>query len=151
MIVNASRLSDVRVKDSFLQKAKRVLSALEAEGFAPVIVCVIRTQAEQRRLYAQGRSDATLKNKGYSAAEIASARAAGNTAGKPIVTGVSVSKFHAAGLAMDIAFWDASSKKVIWDGSYKGYARYGALCKENGLVWGGGWKMKDLGHCQLGK
>ena len=37
--------------------------------------------------------------------------------------------------------------KVTWD--YREYVPVGALAVEEGLVWGGNWKMKDYPHCEL--
>jgi len=145
---DVSKLMDARVNPTFRRKALAVVSDLESHGVNFKILEVIRTAERQRMLYAQGRRDKTLLNQGFSQDEIARYRAAGYTAGKGIVTSTAVSKYHGKGLAMDIGVFD-SNGKYIGDASHEGYVKYGSSCKAHGLTWGGGWKLRDAGHCQL--
>lgn len=59
--------------------------------------------------------------------------------------------YHQYGLAADTAFL-RDGKVVIserdpW--AMRGYQLYGELSEAVGLVWGGRWKMMDLGHVEL--
>lgn len=59
--------------------------------------------------------------------------------------------YHQYGLAADTAFL-RDGKVVIserdpW--AMRGYQLYGELAEAVGLVWGGRWKMMDLGHAEL--
>jgi len=59
--------------------------------------------------------------------------------------------YHQHGLAADTAFL-RDGKVVIserdpW--AMRGYQLYGELAEAVGLVWGGRWKMMDLGHVEL--
>ena len=61
--------------------------------------------------------------------------------------------YHQFGLAADSAFI-RNGKIVIserdpW--AMRGYTLYGQVAKSVGLVWGGDWRMKDLGHVELRK
>lgn len=61
--------------------------------------------------------------------------------------------YHQFGLAGDSAFI-RNGKIVIserdpW--AMRGYTLYGKVAKSVGLVWGGDWRMKDLGHVELRK
>lgn len=61
--------------------------------------------------------------------------------------------YHQFGLAADSAFI-RNGKIVIserdpW--AMRGYKLYGKVAKSVGLVWGGDWRMKDLGHVELRK
>ncbi|MGZ3184084.1 MAG: M15 family metallopeptidase [Telluria sp.] len=59
--------------------------------------------------------------------------------------------YHQYGLAADCAFWRDGklviSEKDPW--ALRGYQLYGAVAESLGLVWGGRWKMLDLGHIEL--
>jgi peptidoglycan L-alanyl-D-glutamate endopeptidase CwlK len=59
--------------------------------------------------------------------------------------------YHQFGLAADCAFF-RDGKIVIseqdpW--AMRGYALFGEIAEQVGLTWGGGWKMRDLGHVEL--
>lgn len=59
--------------------------------------------------------------------------------------------YHQYGLAADCAFYRDGklviSEKDPW--AMRGYQLYGEVAKAAGLVWGGSWKMMDLGHVEL--
>lgn len=40
--------------------------------------------------------------------------------------------------------WDTTSKQAV-----ETWAEYGALVVAHGLIWGGGWKMRDMPHAEL--
>ncbi len=48
--------------------------------------------------------------------------------------------------------WDIAllvDGKVSWKSNDPRWALFGKVAKEMGLIWGGEWKAKDLGHVQL--
>lgn len=57
---------------------------------------------------------------------------------------------HQDGLAIDIAPWavwqEYGPDKLQWDGDDPVWVRLGAIGEGLGLVWGGRWKQRDLGH-----
>ncbi len=59
--------------------------------------------------------------------------------------------YHQYGLAADSAFYREGklviSEKDPW--AMRGYELYGRAAESAGLVWGGRWKMMDLGHVEL--
>jgi peptidoglycan L-alanyl-D-glutamate endopeptidase CwlK len=61
--------------------------------------------------------------------------------------------YHQYGLAADCAFYRNGklviSEKDPW--AMRGYQLYGQVAEAAGLVWGGSWKMMDLGHAELHK
>ncbi len=61
--------------------------------------------------------------------------------------------YHQYGLAADCAFYRDGklviSEKDPW--AMRGYQLYGQVAEAAGLVWGGSWKMMDLGHVELHK
>ncbi len=61
--------------------------------------------------------------------------------------------YHQFGLAGDSAFIRNGkiviSEKDPW--AMQGYRLYGKVAKSAGLVWGGDWRMMDLGHIELRK
>lgn len=61
--------------------------------------------------------------------------------------------YHQYGLAADCAFY-RDGKLVIserdpW--AQRGYDLFGELAEQQGLTWGGRWKMRDLGHVEWRK
>lgn len=65
----------------------------------------------------------------------------------------SYKSYHQFGLAGDSAFI-RNGKIVITEKdpwAMQGYKLYGKVAKSAGLVWGGDWKMMDLGHVELRK
>ncbi|WP_354686778.1 M15 family metallopeptidase [Cupriavidus necator] len=59
--------------------------------------------------------------------------------------------YHQFGLAADSAFY-RDGKLVITEKdpwAMRGYELYGRAAESAGLVWGGRWKMMDLGHVEL--
>lgn len=65
----------------------------------------------------------------------------------------SYKSYHQFGLAADSAFIRNGkiviSEKDPW--AMRGYELYGKVAKSAGLVWGGDWRMMDLGHVELRK
>lgn len=108
-------------------KICRILDAMESLGFPMKIVSSIRTEDEQKKLYAKGRTESGF-----------------------IVTymdGVTKKSKHQLGLAVDCAFvidgvpsWDT---RLPWK-------TYGSCAEAVGLIWGGSWRtLIDLPHVEL--
>jgi peptidoglycan L-alanyl-D-glutamate endopeptidase CwlK len=59
--------------------------------------------------------------------------------------------YHQFGLAADSAFYRDGkliiSERDAW--AMEGYRLYGEYAESVGLVWGGRWQMRDLGHVEL--
>lgn len=135
------------VNKVFARKAQAVLDDLKGHGYDVRPTQVLRSASLQRLYYAHGRSDAALKEAGFTALEIAKYRRQGALATSKRITGTLKSK-HIDGVAMDVAFY--VDGKITWDDSYSGWAVYGKACKAHELTWGGSWKtFKDLPHCEL--
>ena len=107
-----------------LQKLGReLLRRLAAEGLTFKVTSGNRTQAEQDKLYSQGRNG----NKG------------------PVVTWTRKSR-HIGGKAIDLTLF--SGKNPVWDSKH--YDRAGVIGEQLGLVWGGKWKRTpDRPHFEL--
>lgn len=129
------------------RKFKALIAAIREKGYPIVVWETLRTWAQQRQLYAQGRTDAELLKVGYTAKEIIAARGAGYTAGKGKVTWIRVPKYHGTGRAMDCVW--LINGKITWDAPADWWALYGRAARAYGLAWGGDWKAKDLAHVQL--
>ncbi|MDO3506485.1 M15 family metallopeptidase [Ralstonia pseudosolanacearum] len=71
--------------------------------------------------------------------------------GSNVTQATAFQSYHQYGLAADSAFFRDGklviSEKDAW--AMRGYALYGQAAESVGLVWGGRWKMMDLGHVEL--
>ena len=60
---------------------------------------------------------------------------------------------HLTGHAIDVclvAQWELhGAQKLDWDGTDADWARLGDIGEALGLVWGGRWTQRDLGHFEL--
>lgn len=89
----------------------------------PFLTQTLRTNEEQNKLFAQGRT----------------------TPGKVVTNARAGQSLHNYGHAFDIAFKDAKGK-VDWEDT-EPYSRFAAIAKRHGLAWGGDWKsFKDVPH-----
>ena len=73
--------------------------------------------------------------------------------GSHVTKASSYKSYHQFGLAGDSAFI-RNGKIVITEKdpwAMQGYKLYGKVAKSAGLVWGGDWRMMDLGHVELRK
>ena len=101
--------------------AMELIARCIEQGIMVMIVDTLRTPAEQAANVAKGVSW-TLNSK------------------------------HLTGDAIDICPYEIyriSGKepdKLAWDGTHKEWQVIGAIGERLGLVWGGRWKKKDLGH-----
>ena len=73
--------------------------------------------------------------------------------GSHVTKAGSYKSYHQFGLAGDSAFIKNGkiviTEKDPW--AMRGYKLYGKVAKSAGLVWGGDWRMMDLGHVELRK
>ena len=71
--------------------------------------------------------------------------------GSNVTQATAFQSYHQYGLAADNAFFRDGkliiSEKDPW--AMRGYELYGQTAESVGLVWGGRWKMMDLGHVEL--
>ena len=60
---------------------------------------------------------------------------------------------HLDGNAMDVCpyaqFYLHGASKLQWDGSDPVWEQIGMIAESCGLVWGGRWVQRDLGHVEL--
>lgn len=121
------------VHPELVTKVRHLLDAMTALGFPMVVTAGVRSAADQRELYEQGRStpgaivtnaDGERKKSNHQA--------------------------HADGFghAVDCAFVDERGQPT-WD-DRKPWTAYGACAKALGLAWGGDWQaLKDRPHIEL--
>lgn len=111
------------------EKVRRVLAAMAALGFVLVATDGRRTTAQQRRLFAQGRT----------------------TPGKIVTSldGVTKRSKHQDGWAVDCCFADLTTG-ALWKPTYTGpWEAYGMCAEAVGLIWGGTWRIRDRPHVEL--
>lgn len=109
--------------DAHLQElARELLRRLHDEGWRFVVTSGNRTQSEQDRLFAQGR-----------------------TAPGPVVTWTRRSR-HIGGRAFDVTLFTHDGAPC-WESP--AYRRAGEIGQRLGLVWGGRWKTPDEPHFEL--
>ena len=60
---------------------------------------------------------------------------------------------HQDGLAIDICPWEIfqlrGPDKLEWDADDPIWTKIGAIGEKLGLVWGGRWKKRDMGHFEM--
>lgn len=119
-----------------------------------IFLDTLRTEAEQKALYAQGRESLATVNAKRKAANLGPITQAENK----IITKAQSASFswHGYGLAFDIAIVDSTGKKIIWNktSDWNGdgkddWAQVGSLADECGLEWGGNFtSIYDAPHYQ---
>lgn len=127
---------DITHLDPRLQPlAKEFLSRCQSAGVNAFLTCTYRSNAEQAKLYAKGRTAAGPKV--TNAAPGKSRHNATDAAGKPASTAFDIAIKHADG-------------SLNWDARSKAWATAGAIGMALGLDWGGSWaKFPDAPHFQL--
>jgi peptidoglycan L-alanyl-D-glutamate endopeptidase CwlK len=96
---------------------------MKEAGIDFIVTCTTRTQEEQDRLYAQGR---TIPGR--------------------IVTWTRKSK-HVEGKAFDIVIM--RNGKPVWNAKDKDWLRAGEIGESVGLIWGGRFKKVDACHFEI--
>jgi hypothetical protein len=114
------KLADLN--SEFAIKVYKLLSFLVEAGIMIMIVETLRTEAQHQIDLASGHSWITHSK-------------------------------HQDGLAIDIAPYDVYQEhgddKLQWDSSDPIWTRIGLIGESLGLVWGGRWVHKDMGHFEL--
>lgn len=115
------------LQPAFAEKASRVLHRCEELGVKLVVTCTWRTNAEQDKLYAQGRT----------------------APGKVVTWAKAGQSAHNFGLAMDVV--PVRDGKAIWDASDDAWQIYGQAVRAEGLEWAGDWTKdkREMPHCQM--
>lgn len=124
--IDRSDMTSRRIKDllpELQEKYALFRKKMTEAGLDFIVTATYRSQKEQDRLFAQGR-----------------------TAPGRIVTWTRRSK-HTARKAFDIAM--RVNGKISWEP--KDYLKAGEIGKSIGLIWGGDWKRRDMPHFQLKK
>ncbi len=107
-------------------RAYRLFDRAEREGLGICIVSGLRTYAEQRALYAQGRTKP----------------------GKIVTNAEPGESYHNFGLAFDFAVMKGGS--LVWNPEHPDWKAFVRLGKEAGFAWGGDWtSFRDYPHLHL--
>lgn len=115
----------------------KILNVMEAAGHPMVVISGVRTEEEQQRLYAQGRT--------------APGAIVTNLDGITKRSNHQVRKSSGFGHAVDCAFLDDpdTPHNETWD-EKKPWELYGVCAETLGLAWGGRWKKPvDKPHIEL--
>lgn len=109
-------------------RARAIVKAWADAGFDVLVTCTFRSNAEQDKLYAQGRTAPGFK--------VTKARAG--------------ESYHNFGLALD--FVPVINGKPQWD-DHKPFEVLAGIAQmaDPTVTWGGGWSFKDLPHLQWDK
>ncbi len=128
--------------------------AKERLGLKIIITQTLRTEDEQRAIYAQGRQSLANVNQLRLLAGMGPIPEKDNK----VVTKAASSKdsYHGYGLAFDIAITDSTGKRIDWskasdwnDDGISDWIQVGKLAKECELEWGGLWSsFPDIPHYQ---
>lgn len=114
-----------RLDPDFTQRLLRVFAIMrEQHGYELVLLEGYRSPERQQRLARMG----------------------------PHVTNAGMYRsYHQFGLAADVAFVRDGrvviSERDPW--AMRGYTLYGEVAEQQGLTWGGNWRMRDYGHVEL--
>lgn len=159
-------MTDWNAAHPVLAKRVQALQALYAKRFAPeqlVVTSVLRSDAQQAALWAQGRYSITMTNTLRKAAGMAPITADANSRVVTKCDGLTNRSRHQGVLlagrmvsrAVDVVpAWDPDGpgpgKFAIDWSDRRRFARIGPLAEEVGLVWGGSWhSFEDLPHLEL--
>lgn len=116
-----------------ITKAKSFLAQVELWGIDVLVTCTYRSNNEQTKLYAQGRTSPGPK--------VTNAKA-GQSKHNFVLDGKPAAK------AFDIV--PLVNGKCIWDNSNPLWQRLGEIGRTNGLEWAGDWvSFKEYPHFQL--
>lgn len=124
-LLDRSEKAIVTLEPSFQPTVRQFLADAHAAGYNVVITSGRRTMAEQRALYAQGRT----------------------AAGKIVTNAQAGDSPHNFGLSFDFAFANALGQPTWPDNGP--WAEVAAIGKKLGMEWGGDWKsFKDRPHLE---
>lgn len=121
------------------EKAERFLSAASKMNIDVLVTCTYRSNEEQAKLYAQGRT---------APGKIVTNALPGES--KHNHTEGGESGLQPASLAFDVV--PLVSGKPVWDASNPVWKVVGSIGKAAGLSWAGDWKrFKELAHFEVEK
>lgn len=111
-------------RTEFARRLKIFCQLLEDNGLNMKITCLYRSDIEQNKLYAQGRTKP----------------------GKRVTNARAWQSPHNWKLAADFVFLKPNGG-ITYEGNWK---LFGRLAKQAGLTWGGGWlRFRDRPHVEL--
>lgn len=133
----------------------RMTEILERLGGRMVPISAHRPPAEQAKLYEKGRR-VTWANDWRILNEAVVDRKRIVTHAPPMQSAHNYSPSRAIDCVLNTSLvdvglrdgvrdaWDTTSKQAV-----ETWAEYGSLVVAKGLIWGGGWKMRDMPHAEL--
>jgi peptidoglycan L-alanyl-D-glutamate endopeptidase CwlK len=104
------------------KKLRAILSEAEVQGLDILITDSFRSNAEQTKLYNQGRT----------------------TKGKIVTNAKAGQSLHNYGLAIDIV--PVGGNGSLNYGDYNTYLAFATIAKRYGFTWGDDWRFKDTPH-----
>lgn len=113
----------------------RFMRLTRAAGLNPVLTFAYRSRLAQERLYQIGR-------RGLEGEKTVTNARGGESWHNVERNGVP------AALAFDFALIAKDGRHLLADGD-EAWQQAGRIAESLGLTWGGRWRMRDLGHCQL--
>jgi hypothetical protein len=133
----------------------RMTEILERLGGRMVPISAHRPPSEQARLYEKGRR-VTWANDWRILNEAVVDRKRIVTHAPPMQSAHNYSPSRAIDCVLNTALVDVGLREGVrdaWDTTSKQavetWAEYGSLVVAKGLIWGGGWKMRDMPHAEL--
>jgi hypothetical protein len=133
----------------------RMTEILERLGGRMVPISAHRPPAEQAKLYEKGRR-VTWANDWRILNEAVIDKSRIVTHAAPMQSAHNYKPARAVDCVLNTAIVDVGLREGVrdaWDTTTKQavetWAEYGALVVAKGLVWGGGWKMRDMPHAEL--
>lgn len=133
----------------------RMTEILERLGGRMVPISAHRPPSEQARLYEKGRR-VVWANDWRILSEAVIDRKRIVTHAPPMQSAHNYSPSRAVDCVLNTALVDVGLREGVrdaWDTTSKQavetWAEYGSLVVAKGLIWGGGWKMRDMPHSEL--
>lgn len=133
----------------------RIAKVLAAQGGRMVPLSAFRAPAEQARLYDHGRR-VVWSGDWRILSESVIDRKRIVTHAAPMQSAHNFSPARAIDCVLNTALVDVTEREGVpdaWCTTTKQAAdtwrEFGALVVKHGLVWGGGWKMRDMPHAEL--
>lgn len=136
-----------RVNPELANRVRAMAADLRAQGINVMVTSGLRTFAEQRALYAQGRESLSTVNALRRDAGMAPISASANRS--TVTNARPGSSFHNYGLAVDVVPLGANGQPN-WGASNATWEAIGRAGERYGMEWGGRWtSIVDKPHFQL--
>lgn len=113
-------------------KVLEIIEKAYAEGIYVLITAGYRSVSEQNKLFAKGRTTATLRNFGITGIE-------GEPSAAKVTNAYGTQSNHTKGIAVDYCLTNESGTDAYWTVNSK-WKRVAAIAKSMGFEWGGDWK-----------